>query len=186
MTTTDDVFVRPMCKSDEACLRSWLAIFLQSQLASWAQSLKLNWSDAFIKARLAQTGLIDSEYSELASAGEDPLKFVRISIIDEVAVGVVYAETRIDRYLSEEIGVVSWIFVAPDSRKTGVAKQLMGDALNWMSEKGLLATELFVTNANSAALQLYENVGYMKVDTRMLLPLPNKSSFLLSRTESAK
>lgn len=173
-----------MCNSDEAYLCIWLAAFLRAQLSLWAQSLKLDWSAEFIEARLARTGQIHREYSALASAAEDPLKLVRVAAIDGVAAGVVYAESRKDRYLSEEIGVVSWIYVVPESRRTGIAQRLIGDALDWMNEKGLLAAELFVTNANTAARGLYEKVGYTEVDSRMLLRLPNTSAF--SRTESVE
>ena len=86
--------------------------------------------------------------------------------------GIVWSELRRDRYLRVKVGAISWIYVAPSVRGRGYGAQLLKATHGWMRDLGVEMREVFVTEANEAAVKSYKAQGYQVVDHRMLAPPP--------------
>jgi ribosomal-protein-alanine N-acetyltransferase len=56
--------------------------------------------------------------------------------------------------------------VAPDQRRRGVAKRLMRSLLTIARERGMVCSTLEVRTGNTAAIRLYEALGYAQVSVR--------------------
>ena len=80
----------------------------------------------------------------MAFRGEDPVGLVRGGK-DETREGTFFIHS---------------MWVAPDARRSGVARQLMETVERWIAEHGGRACELMVTDAAPAARRLYECCGY--------------------------
>jgi ribosomal protein S18 acetylase RimI-like enzyme len=61
------------------------------------------------------------------------------------------------------------MWVAPEFRKRGVGRKLVGSAIEWMKSKGAKRAQLSVTEGNQAAFSLYTSFGF--VDTGLREPL---------------
>jgi len=69
------------------------------------------------------------------------------------------------------IGYVARIAVADGQRKRGIARALMNAAAEWVRERRCETLELTVFEFNSAALHLYESLGYRTISRRLGLEL---------------
>ena len=57
-------------------------------------------------------------------------------------------------------GWVYYVCVAPDERRSGVAKKIMDAAEAWLKSLGAPKVMLMVRSGNEAAEELYESLGY--------------------------
>ena len=67
--------------------------------------------------------------------------------------------------LSATNWLISNVAVHPDYRRRGIARQLMEAALDWMRSRNARWAVLQVRHDNEAAKRLYENLGFVVVDT---------------------
>jgi len=155
--------------TDEPALRCWIADYLFSQLTQWGRWAMPTWSASDINDHIAGNNLIEKEWREILEASADSARFVSVARLGVDAVGVVYAESRRDRYLCAKLGVLSWIYVAPDFRRGRIGCALLASAKRWMVSSSLTMAEVFVTASNPAAIALYSRAGFDSVDNRMLL-----------------
>lgn len=59
------------------------------------------------------------------------------------------------------------VAVLPDFRRQGIAREFMRQIELWSKERGASAMMLEVEQSNSAAIELYTSLGYMKISVRM-------------------
>jgi ribosomal-protein-alanine N-acetyltransferase len=59
------------------------------------------------------------------------------------------------------------VAVLPDFRRQGIAREFMRQIEQWSKERGASAMMLEVEQSNSAAIELYTSLGYMKISVRM-------------------
>ena len=59
------------------------------------------------------------------------------------------------------------VAVLPDFRRQGFAREFMRQIELWSKERGASAMMLEVEQSNSAAIELYTSLGYMKISVRM-------------------
>ncbi len=151
--------LRELRGEDAPTIQSWLHTYLAEHLAWWQQVY-----GAPPESDLSE--LVQRNWQELMEAGS-PRQWVRV-IGEAKPQGIVLAETRQDRYMGFEVGVLSWIYVEPGARGQGVAAALMTGANEWMAAQGVRGKEVFVTAQNVAAVRLYQRHGYQICDHRML------------------
>jgi ribosomal-protein-alanine N-acetyltransferase len=59
------------------------------------------------------------------------------------------------------------VAVLPEFRRQGIAKEFMRQIEQWSAERGASAMMLEVEHTNESAIELYKNLGYMKISVRM-------------------
>ena len=153
--------LRPLEARDEARVRGWLEAHLSQHRAWWAAGYGQEGV-----APMAE--LLEREWHDLEEASQSPQRTVAVLEQDGQATGIVLAGTRADRTMGIQIGVLQWIFVAPEGRGRGHADALMTHALAWMDARGVAGREVFVTALNAAAVSLYRRHGFEVGDYRML------------------
>lgn len=63
-------------------------------------------------------------------------------------------------------GWIYYLGVAPDEQRHGVARQLLGEACNWLRLRGCPKVELMLREGNPAE-GLYEHLGWERQDVRV-------------------
>lgn len=170
------VVINGLLSTDEAAVRGWLRRYLCDQVATWSEALGLGWSSVAVEEHIDGHHLVERDWRELAAAAADPARFVAVARAPDGPIGLVFAESRRDRYLLLRLGVLSWIYVVPEARGAGVSTRLMEAALAWMRVQHLEVAEVFVTGANPAAVELYRRSGFVAIDHRMLARLATDGS----------
>ena len=92
--------------------------------------------------------------------------------------GLIWLAKREPFYVYEE--ELAWIYnlhVAPEHRRRGVARRLLGEAEDWARLEGSRSIGLQVIDFNEPARRLYESLGYELVATH------NSSCFYEKRIE---
>ena len=59
------------------------------------------------------------------------------------------------------------VAVLPEYRRQGIAREFMRQIEVWAKERGASAMMLEVEKSNSAAIELYKNLGYLQISVRM-------------------
>ena len=59
------------------------------------------------------------------------------------------------------------VAVLPEYRRQGIAREFMRQIEEWAKERGAIAMMLEVEKSNSAAIELYKNLGYLQISVRM-------------------
>ena len=150
---------RQLKKEDEATVKDWLRDYLTQHL-NW-------WSEVYgVAPQNDLETLVKEEWAELLEAASKEEMFV--GVVGDSPAGIVYARTRHDKYLGIKIGVIAWIYVAPEARGQTISAQLMNAASAWMKARAVRGREVFVTAENVSAVGLYERHGYSVIDHRML------------------
>ena len=62
------------------------------------------------------------------------------------------------------------MWVAPEGRRTGTGRRLVEAAVQWATDSGFEAVELWVTRGNDGARLLYEVCGFSPTGTEQALP----------------
>ena len=68
------------------------------------------------------------------------------------------------------------VWVAPDRRRQGLARALLAEAVDWAASLGAMTTYLQVAEDNTAALTLYESLGFATHHTYRYLSPGDQSS----------
>ncbi len=76
--------------------------------------------------------------------------------------GVAMAFSSIDEEYTTVYAGAMW--VAPEVRRTGIGGALLGAVVEWGSESATERAELWVTEANTAAVRFYESHGFTATD----------------------
>jgi ribosomal protein S18 acetylase RimI-like enzyme len=155
---------RRLVPGDEAAVRGWIEAYLVEHVGWWLAARGLDSEPADV---VRQRGLVDRDWNELLVARA--ADFVVVAELDGTPVGIVRAALREDQHLGVRGGVLQWLAVDPSARGRGVAAALVQRATDWFDAHGASA-EVFVTDANTAAMRAYERSGFRAVDTRMLRP----------------
>ena len=71
------------------------------------------------------------------------------------------------------------VAVLPDFRRQGIAREFMRQIEQWSKERGASAMMLEVEQSNSAAIELYTSLGYMKISVRMDYYGPGQDAFVM-------
>ncbi|MEQ8438562.1 MAG: GNAT family N-acetyltransferase [Ilumatobacter fluminis] len=88
-----------------------------------------------------------------------------VAVSGDDLVGKLFA--RIDEELTTVYLGAMW--VAPDARGAGIGGRLMQAAEAWGEDRGVTRYELWVTEANQAAVRFYESLGYVPTDDIQML-----------------
>ena len=153
--------IRPLKADDEPLVRQWLAAYLAEHQRWWAQGYGR-------EAAADLTELAQRDWHELEQASRSGRHLVAVLDVDGAPAGIVQAGQRADRFQGFQIGVLQWIYVAPQHRGQGLADELMRRALAWMDAQNVSGREVFVTALNPAAVALYRRHGFEVADYRML------------------
>jgi ribosomal protein S18 acetylase RimI-like enzyme len=155
---------RRLVSSDEAAVRHWLQSYLEEHVAWWLEARGLPGDPAaVVQAR----GLVDRDWDELLVARA--ADFVLVAESDGQPVGIVRAALRTDHQVHARAGVLQWLAVDPQARGQGIGRALIAQVTAWFDAHGV-SSEVFVTDANAAAVRAYEAAGFRAVDTRMIRP----------------
>ena len=73
------------------------------------------------------------------------------------------------------------VAVQPDFRRQGIAREFMRQIEQWSKERGASAMMLEVEQSNSAAIELYTSLGYMKISVRMDYYGPGQDAFVMRK-----
>jgi ribosomal-protein-alanine N-acetyltransferase len=73
------------------------------------------------------------------------------------------------------------VAVLPDFRRQGIAREFMRQIEQWSKERGASAMMLEVEQSNSAAIELYTRLGYMKISVRMDYYGPGQDAFVMRK-----
>ena len=73
------------------------------------------------------------------------------------------------------------VAVLPDFRRQGIAREFMRQIEQWSKERGASAMMLEVEQSNSAAIELYKSLGYMKISVRMDYYGPDQDAFVMRK-----
>ena len=73
------------------------------------------------------------------------------------------------------------VAVLPDFRRQGIAREFMRQIEQWSKERGASAMMLEVEQSNSAAIELYKSLGYMKISVRMDYYGPGQDAFVMRK-----
>lgn len=88
-----------------------------------------------------------------------------IAVKGDYPVGKLFA--RIDEELTTVYLGAMW--VVPDLRGAGIGKRLMQAAEKWGKDDGATRSELWVTEANQAAVHFYKSLDYLPTDDTQML-----------------
>lgn len=75
-------------------------------------------------------------------------------------VGFLWVVLCQNNWTHERYGYVNNLYVAPNRRGQGLAKELMRQAEDWFRSRGVRKLRLTVTSSNEAAVALYQRSGY--------------------------
>ena len=73
------------------------------------------------------------------------------------------------------------VAVLPDFRRQGIAREFMRQIEQWSKERGASAMMLEVEQSNSAAIELYTSLGYLKISVRMDYYGPGQDAFVMRK-----
>ncbi len=124
---------------------------------------------AFGSTLAEEAGRTDAEWSDRArwaSAGVE-----RITVLareDDRGVGI--AGGYREEIQATEVHLVS-MWTAPDVRRSGLGRLLVGAVLDWAVQTGATSVGLWVTRGNAPAQLLYESMGFR--ETGEYQPLPS-------------
>ena len=80
-----------------------------------------------------------------------------INITDRKIIG--YCISTIDKE-DDKTGEIDSIYIEASYRKCGFGKQLMGNALKWLNEKGAKTQRLLVATGNESVLEYYRRFDF--------------------------
>lgn len=90
---------------------------------------------------------------------------------------VAYIWGFVDKITRFNVGKIQEIAVSSEYRNRGIAMQLVRKMLNFFKKKKCIISEVEVNIRNNPAIELYEKVGFMKQNCKMILKLKKGKSF---------
>ncbi len=93
--------------------------------------------------------------AERSSAGDDAATI--IAVLGDEPLGIV---TGLRDQTQRRLFHVVEMWVAPEARRAGLGRRLLDEIEGWIASCGGTRAHLSVTNAATAAIQLYESAGY--------------------------
>lgn len=85
-----------------------------------------------------------------------------VAVADGAIVGFTQLYPLFSSVSMKRLWLLNDLFVAPDARKTGAGRALLGRAERWAQETGAKGLTLTTAMTNKAAQRLYESVGWKK------------------------
>ena len=136
---TSGLMVRPACASDSGTIFRFVAGLIEDHLPGQAP-----WTSA---ERIREDGF-----------GPDPLFEALIAERNEKPVGFVSFFRGYAGWRGKPMGIVHALYVRPEERRTGAARELMANVARIALERGWARVELFVEEGRSA-IRFYEAIG---------------------------
>jgi ribosomal protein S18 acetylase RimI-like enzyme len=99
---------------------------------------------------------------DIADARRNPTSTILVAHDGEAVVGSVMAGYEGHR------GYLYYVAVAPDRQGTGLGRQVVVAAEDWLEQTGAQKVRLMVRTTNTAVLGFYENLGYADVECTVL------------------
>ncbi len=87
-------------------------------------------------------------------------------------VACLWMGTAIDQVAGDRHAHIFLLYVAPDHRRLGLGRTLMGQAEDWAQARGDRKISLQVFNHNVPALSLYESLGYQPQSLALVKHFP--------------
>jgi len=142
----NDVVIRRIETSDSPILRAVRLRALATDPASFGSTYE---RDA------AFPDEVWVQRAERSSAGDDAATI--IAVLGDEPVGIV---TGLRDQAQRHLFHVVEMWVAPEARRAGLGRRLLDEIERWIASCGGTRARLSVTNAATAAIQLYESAGY--------------------------
>lgn len=107
---------------------------------------------------------------------ETPLWWVHLENINQwrSPVACLWVGNAIDQVVGDRHAHIFLLYVAPEHRRKGIATALLRYLENWATARGDRQIGLQVFQANSSALNLYQQLGYQTQSLWMVKPLPSR------------
>jgi ribosomal protein S18 acetylase RimI-like enzyme len=122
--------------------------------------------DAFRTALALESAEADEWWIDLIrQAAIHPQARLLIAEVDDDPVAMLFGRLDDETQLLD----IGSVWVDPDVRRRGVGRSLMNAAMSWADERGAVGVELWVTEGNEAAQQLFEQFGFMSTGDSELL-----------------
>jgi ribosomal protein S18 acetylase RimI-like enzyme len=76
-----------------------------------------------------------------------------------------------------------WLWVAPDARGRGLARQLVEARAGWARERGAVRLELAVAENNETVKALYQSLGFVPTgERRSMASDPTRAGIFMARS----
>lgn len=102
----------------------------------------------------------------------NPRMFARWIVRDGERAGFILFGLEDHRFLPRTTGVVYELYVRPEFRRMGLARQCAVEAIRELKTHAPSKIQLEVVNGNSGAEALWRSLGFAKVTERMVLQKP--------------
>lgn len=158
---TDDVTIRRATPAD---LGAMTALHIAS--AADLANLLPDWLAAPMREPLHA----ELTRGEFAKALEDADSTVLVAEVDGRVVGLALAvvERHTDDLIEAPFLTVEYLETASAFRGRGVGRALMHEVETIAAARGIVTLELLVWSCNSPAIALYESLGYVPLEMRMV------------------
>ncbi len=119
------------------------------------------------EVQLAPTGA--DLWTRGAVAGSERFGRLSIAVMNGRVVGFAHGAIRLqpDYLGTGAVGTITHVFVAPEHRKQGIARQLVGSLDEWFAGKGVQRIELTVLDGNPSGQAFWEACGYHRTLVHM-------------------
>jgi GNAT superfamily N-acetyltransferase len=115
--------------------------------------------DSFGSTYAREASRAERDWKERLTVGvTSPGQLPVLALIDDVPAGLAWG--RVDDNDST-LAELFQVWVAPDSRRKGVGRQLIDAVIEWAQSLGVHILRLGVTPSHPAALQLYRQAGFV-------------------------
>lgn len=162
--------ISPLRQSDEVSVREWAREFLrfslQRRTAAFGQAL----DEAALDEHIDKNELESALWHDIVHADYAEGEYVGVARRGNQPLGLVLVTCRIEPWLRVTVGMLRWIYVIPQERRKGVARNLVDAATAWMQERGIEVREAAVP-ADSSARALYEAAGFKATDLHLAAPV---------------
>ncbi len=123
--------------------------------------------DAFARTFAEEAAFAEADWRKRLSSGSTTF----IAVEDDADVGMVTGAGRRD---NPGTAGLYGMWVAPGNRRNGVALGLVRAVVDWARSNGFSEVALHVADQNSAAIQLYEQMGFAPTGGISTLPPPRE------------
>ena len=102
---------------------------------------------------------IDDQRDSIEAFAKSARSTLLVAIADGALVGELTVKPISDRRALHHVGVLG-MSVARESRRRGIGRALLTQAIAWAPPAGITRIELYVYARNAAAIALYEQLGF--------------------------